>query len=78
MSKKQCKKIPKSAMSGHFVLMQTRFECFKSLTIASESLVIGIPAGDGKIINLFLQCKFGVAVCEQSLTACKKGEKISD
>ncbi len=57
--------------------MQTRFECLKSLTIASESLVSDIPTGDGKITNLFLQCKFGVAVCEQSLTACKKGEKFA-
>jgi hypothetical protein len=57
--------------------MQTRVECFISLTIARVSLVSDIPAGDGKITNLFLQCKFGIAVCEQSLTACKKGEKIS-
>ncbi len=55
--------------------MQTRVEWFKSLTIARESLVSDISAGDGKITNLFLQCKFGIAVCEQSLTPCKKGKK---
>jgi hypothetical protein len=28
---------------------------------ARESLVSDIPAGDGKIENLFLQCSFGLA-----------------
>ncbi len=32
---------------------------------AMESLVIDIPAGDGKIINLFLQCK-RVDMCGQN------------